>query len=139
MGVNTVAVSGNLTRDPELKHLPSGTSICEFAIAHNRRWRDGDDWKEQVHFFDCAAWGNFGELLARKLRKADSVTVSGRMEYSSWEQEDGTKRSRIKVIVNDIESRAMFRKADEENRPADEGSQEHVPASGGGPIDDIPF
>lgn len=139
--INTVAVSGNLTRDPELRHTPSGTAIANLSVAVNRsRKQDDGSYQDEVSFFDLTAFGNFAELISRKLRKADSVSVLGRLEQQRWETEDGSKRSKVVIIVQTIDS-ASFYKKDDEVAPMDAGepaaqtgTQTQLPAD-----DDIPF
>ena len=97
---NKVILMGHLTRDPELKTLPSQTVVCDFALAVNRRWKDasGGD-REEVLFIDCAAFGKTGETIAGNLTKGRPVHVEGRLRLEQWEQEDGQRRSKIRVVV----------------------------------------
>ena len=99
-GYNKVILMGNLTRDPELKTLPSQTVVCDFALAVNRRWKDasGED-REEVLFIDCAAFGKTGETIAGNLTKGRPVHIEGRLRLEQWEQEDGQRRSKIRVVV----------------------------------------
>ena len=97
---NKVILMGHLTRDPELKTLPSQTVVCDFALAVNRRWKDasGGD-REEVLFIDCAAFGKTGETIAGNLTKGRPVHIEGRLRLEQWEQEDGQRRSKIRVVV----------------------------------------
>ena len=97
---NKVILMGHLTRDPELKTLPSQTVVCDFALAVNRRWKDasGGD-REEVLFIDCAAFGKTGETIAGSLTKGRPVHIEGRLRLEQWEQEDGQRRSKIRVVV----------------------------------------
>jgi single-strand DNA-binding protein len=97
---NRVILMGNLTRDPEQKTLPSQTVVCDFALAVNRRWKDakGGD-REEVLFIDCAAFGKTGETIAGNLTKGRPVHIEGRLRLEQWEQEDGQRRSKIRVVV----------------------------------------
>ena len=99
-GYNKVILMGNLTRDPELKTLPSQTVVCDFALAVNRRWKDasGED-REEVLFIDCAAFGKQGETFATYLRKGRPVHVEGRLKLDRWEDNEGRRHSKIRVIV----------------------------------------
>jgi single-strand DNA-binding protein len=140
--INTVALSGNLTRDPELRHTPSGFAIAKLGIAVNKSKKnpDGDGYIEEGHFFDVDVLGNFGELCARKLRKGDRISVQGELEYQSWESEGG-KRSKVSVLARSIDASAFFKK-DEEIGPrqdgaAGEGQQSMAAATASD--DDIPF
>lgn len=113
--INTVTISGNLTRDPEMRHTPSGLQVCKLRIASNRSKKnpDGDGYVDDTTFVDATVFGNFAELVDSKHRKGDSITVSGRLSSSEWEAEDGSKRSKVEVIANDVDSQAMYRKASE--------------------------
>jgi single-strand DNA-binding protein len=139
VSINTTVIQGRLTRDPELRHTPAGTSVVKFGIAHNERRKQNEEWVDVGHFFDCTAWSGYGELLARKLRKGDDVVLSGRLSYSSWEAQDGTKRSRVEIVVDRCHGQAMFRK-DEDVPARDEPQQQlegdFVPTDA---EDDIPF
>jgi single-strand DNA-binding protein len=98
---NRVILMGNLTRDPELRTLPnSQTQVCDFALAVNRRWKDSDGGdREEVLFIDCAAFGKTGQTIGENLTKGRPIHVEGRLRLEQWEQEDGQRRSKIRVVV----------------------------------------
>jgi len=99
---NQVTLMGNLTRDPELRQIPSGQSVTSFSLALNRSYKGQDgEWKEATDFVDIVAWGPLGERLAQYLTKARPALVSGRLQSRSWEQ-DGVKRSKLEVIAQDV-------------------------------------
>lgn len=101
-GFNKVTLLGNLTRDPELKTIPSGQSVCSFSLAVNRQWRNSDgETQEAVDYIDCNAWGKAGEIINQYTQKGRALLVSGRLQQRSWEQ-DGQKRSKIEVVVEDF-------------------------------------
>ena len=98
---NRVILMGNLTRDPELRTLPnSDTQVCDFSLAVNRRWKDanGGD-REEVLFIDCAAFGRTGQTIGESLTKGRPIHIEGRLKFEQWEQEDGQRRSKIRVVV----------------------------------------
>lgn len=102
-GFNKVTLLGNLTRDPELRNTQNGNSVCNFSLAVNRTWRNAEgEQQEAVDFIDCAAWGKAGELIEQYTQKGRPLLVSGRLRQSSWEQEDGSKRSKLEVVVEDF-------------------------------------
>lgn len=102
--LNKVFLMGNLTRDPEMKYTPSGTGICAFSVAVNRKWKDKTGgYKEEVAFVDCEAWGGTGEMIAAYLRKGNSIFVEGRLRFSQWEAKDGGKRSKLSVTVENFQ------------------------------------
>ena len=105
MNVNKVIVSGNLTRDPELRATAGGTQVVRFGLAVNDRVRDQQtgEWKDHANFVDCAAFGNHGEALSKILRKGSKVTVEGKLHFSSWQGKDGSKHSRLEVFVDNVD------------------------------------
>ena len=102
--INVVVLTGNLTRDPELRSLPSGTSVCEMGLAVNEQYKDGasGEWLERANFFDVTVWGAQGENCAKYLAKGRPVAVHGRLRFESWEK-DGQKRSKVKVVADRVQ------------------------------------
>lgn len=99
---NQVILMGNLTRDPELRTTPNGTSVCGFSLALNRSYKNADgDWQEATDFIDVVAWGALGERVAQYLSKGRAALVNGRLQQRTWEQ-DGQKRSKVEVVANDV-------------------------------------
>src|SRR3989304_8603649 len=99
---NQLILMGNLTRDPELRTTPNGTSVCGFSLALNRSYKSADgDWQEATDFIDIVAWGPLGERVAQYLTKGRAALVSGRLQSRRWEQ-DGQKRSKVEVVANDV-------------------------------------
>jgi single-strand DNA-binding protein len=108
---NRVILMGNLTRDPELKTLPSQTVVCDFALAVNRRWKDTDGAeREEVLFIDCVAFGKTGQTIGESLTKGRPIHIEGRLKFEQWEQDDGQRRSKIRVVVEQF--RFVDRKPD---------------------------
>ena len=101
---NKVLLIGNLTRDPQLSYLPSQTAVVDFGLAVNRRWtgKDGEK-KEEVCFVDCTAFGRPAETINKYLSKGRPVFVEGRLTFNSWTTQDGTKRNRLKVTVENFQ------------------------------------
>jgi single-strand DNA-binding protein len=99
---NQVILMGNLTRDPELRTTPNGTSVCGFSLALNRSYKGSDgQWQEATDFIDIVAWGPLGERVAQYLSKGRSALVNGRLQSRNWEQ-DGQKRSKVEVVAQDV-------------------------------------
>ena len=101
-GYNKVILMGNLTRDPQLKYLPSQTAVAEFGLAINRKWRtpEGQE-REDVCFVDCSAFGKTGETINQYFTKGKPIFVEGRLKFDSWEdKQGGGKRSRLSVVVD---------------------------------------
>jgi len=101
--LNKVFLMGNLTRDPELKHTGQGNSVCNFGIAVNRKYKQGEEWKTEVAFFNIVVWGKSGENCAKYLTKGKSVLVEGRLNNRSWEAQDGTKRSATDIVAENVQ------------------------------------
>jgi len=101
---NSQALVGRLTRDPELRFTPSGDAVVNFSIANNKRWQDRvtKEWKEQTSFFDIVAWRELAEHISDSLGKGNEVMVFGRLEQSTWEEQDGTKRSKVTIAADHV-------------------------------------
>ena len=104
MSINRVNISGNLTRDPELRATQGGTSVLTFGVAVNDRRRNPQtgEWEDVPNFIDCVVFGNRAEPLSRFLSKGSKVAVEGKLRWSQWER-DGQKRSKIEVVVDEVE------------------------------------
>ena len=104
MSINRVVVSGNLTRDPELRTSPSGNNVLSFGIAVNDRRRNPStgEWENYANFFDCTVFGARADGLSGILTKGMKIALAGRLHYSSWEK-DGQKRNKIEIYVDDVE------------------------------------
>lgn len=104
MSINSVSISGNLTREPELRTTQAGKSILNFGVAVNERRKNpqSGQWEDYANFVDCVMFGNRAEALAGMLHKGTKVCVSGSLRYSSWER-DGQKRSKLEVVAQEID------------------------------------
>lgn len=100
--INVVTLVGRLTRDSELKYTNSGTAVCKFSLAVNRKKRSGDQWTDEVSYFDVVLWGKQGEALQQYLSKGKQVAVSGELRQNRWEQ-DGQSRSKVEIIANNLQ------------------------------------
>jgi len=92
--LNSILLEGNLTKDPELKELPSASVVCSFSIASNRSFKKGDEWEQEVSYFDVEAWGKLGESVGRNCNKGRGVRVVGRIKQERWNDTDGKTRSK---------------------------------------------
>ena len=101
MSDNNITISGNLTRDPELRFTTGGRAATNFSVAVSRRYQVNNEWQEQTSFFNCVAWGPLGENVAATFTKGQRVIVSGRLEQRSYEK-DGEKKSLVEVVVDDM-------------------------------------
>ena len=102
MASNSITLTGNLTRDPELRFTTGGRGVATFGLAVNRRYQVNGEWQEQVSFFNIVCWGDLGENVAATLTKGSRCIVSGRLEQRSWETNDGEKRSVVEVIADEV-------------------------------------
>ena len=102
--INSVVVTGNLTRDPELRHTPSGTPVCKLRIAVNTRRKGGDgNWEDKPNYFDVTVWGAQGENCSTYLVKGRPVAISGRLEWREWQTTDGNKRQAVEIIAETVQ------------------------------------
>ena len=116
---NRVTLMGNLTRDPQLKHLPTNTTVAEFGLAMNRRFKttSGED-REEVCFIDCSAFGKQAEVIGQYCRKGKPLFVEGRLKYDQWDDKtSGARRSKVSVVVENFQF-VGGGPSDGENRPA---------------------
>lgn len=104
MSINRVIISGNLTRSPELRNTASGMPVLVFGVAVNDRRKDSSgEWTDYVNWISCTMFGARAERVSRFLDKGSKVAVEGKLHYSQWETKDGQKRSKIDVIVDELE------------------------------------
>jgi single-strand DNA-binding protein len=102
--INRVTLVGRLTRDPELRSLSSGTSVLSLGLAVNGRQRDpSGNWTDKPNFFDVKVFGAQADMLANHLAKGRRIGVDGRLDWSSWEAQDGTKRSKVEVVAQSVQ------------------------------------
>ena len=148
--INRVIITGNLTADPELRSLPSGTSICKLRVACNTRRKDNStgDWVDKPNYFDVTVWGAQGENCATYLSKGRPVAVDGRLDWREWEAQDGSKRQSVEIIANSVQFLGSRDEgagggngiAPRSDVPADTSDfEDSEPAGVGSSSDDIPF
>jgi single-strand DNA-binding protein len=142
--INRVIITGNLTRDPELRSTPGGTSVCGLRVAVNSRRKESDQWVDKPNYFDVTVWGAQGENCAQYLSKGRPVAVDGRLNWREWEAQDGSKRQAVDIIADSVQflgSRdgAPSNGAQESDVPADTSDFDPVGVAGGSSDDDIPF
>ena len=101
---NTVTITGNATREPELRFTPSGQPVASFGVAVNRRWqnRQTQEWEEATSFIDVTCWAQLAENAAESVGRGTRVTVTGRLDQRSWETDNGDKRSKVEVVADDV-------------------------------------
>jgi single-strand DNA-binding protein len=149
--INRVVLVGNLTKDPELRHTPSGTAVCSLRLAVNssQKDRDSGQWTDRPNYFDVTVWGGQGESVAKYLQRGSGLLVDGRLEWREWDAQDGTKRQAVQIIANTVQF--LGSRGDGEGGGGGGGDRQFVPAgatattdadmgsAGGASDDDIPF
>lgn len=103
--VNVVVITGNLTKDPDLRHIGSGTAVCELRVAVNSRRKDGQsgEWVDKPNYFRVKVWGPQGENAAKYLSKGRPVAIDGRLDWSEWQDKDGNKRQSVDIIADTVQ------------------------------------
>jgi single-strand DNA-binding protein len=145
--INRVVMTGNLTRDPELRSLPSGMSVCSLRIACNtRRKGAGGEWEDKPNYFDVTVWGQQGENCSRFLSKGRPIALDGRLEWREWETQDGQKRQAVDIIADSVQflggrddAGGGNGFASREDIPVDNRDFQAAPVASGAGDDDIPF
>ncbi len=156
--INRVTITGNLTADPELRALPSGSSVCQLRVAVNTRRKDGQtgEWVDKPNYFNVTVWGAQGENCANYLYKGRPVAVDGRLEWREWQDKEGNKRQSVDIIADTVQFLGSRDDAQgqgggqaagggfqpQSDVPADTsdfGEPATVGGGGGGSDDDIPF
>ena len=156
---NRVILVGNLTRDIELRYIPSGTAVAEIGMAVNDRVKKGDQWVDETTFVDVTLWGRTAEVANQYLTKGSNVLIEGRLKLEQWEK-DGQKRSKLKVVADKMQmlggrgegggsggggaprggaSRAPARQQESYDSGFDGGYDNYSSAPSAPPEDDIPF
>lgn len=150
MYINKAIIYGNLTRDPELKSLPSGSQVCEFSVATNRIWKDKNGARqESVDYHNIVVFGRQAEIVKQYLHKGSGIFLEGRIQTRSWDAQDGTKKYRTEIVADRIQfgpksagssSGGSYEQKDsgdktkeKENSPAIEYPEEEINS------EDIPF
>jgi single-strand DNA-binding protein len=134
-----VTITGNLTADPELRSLPSGTSVCRLRVAVNTRRKDSasGEWVDKPNYFDVTVWGAQGENCARYLAKGRGVAVDGRLDWREWTTDDGDKRQAVQIVADTVQFLSSPNGA-QANGDSGFAAREDVPVAAA-EEDDIPF
>jgi single-strand DNA-binding protein len=154
---NRVILVGNITRDPELRYIPSGTAVSDIGLAVNDRVKKGDQWVDEATFVDVTLWGRTAEIANEYLSKGSPVLIEGRLKLERWEK-DGQKHSKLKVIGERLQMlggrdgsggggggggggarRSTGRGGSQQGGEPQYDDSEYMPAGGPPPNDDIPF
>jgi len=101
--LNRVILAGNLTKDPEVRYTPSGTAVGDLRLAVNERVKQGDEWVEKPVYLDVTVWARQAETCSEYLRKGSPVLIEGRLQRDEWEDKEGNKRSKVKVVADRVQ------------------------------------
>ncbi|HUZ10027.1 MAG TPA: single-stranded DNA-binding protein [Acidimicrobiales bacterium] len=131
---NSTTITGNLTRDPEIRYTREGQANALIGVAVNRRWQDRTtrEWEEATSFFDVVCWRDLAEHVAMTLTKGMRVMVTGRIEQRTWETEEGERRSKVEIVADEIGPSLLFATADVQR------TERRDPVPADGPDDDGP-
>jgi len=139
--VNVVVITGNLTRDPELRHTEAGTPVCNMGVAVNGRRKNAhEEWVDKPNYFDVTVWGARGESCAEHLAKGRPVAVEGRLDWREYTKDD-EKRQRVEIVANSVQFLGKPKDTDEEAGATDSHDEDRQPAAvgAGSEEEDIPF
>ncbi len=130
---NKVILLGNVTRDPQLSYLPSQTPVVDFGLAINRKWtaQDGSQ-RDETCFVDCQIFGKRAEVINKYVKKGNPLFIEGRLKFESWQAQDGSKRSKLRVLVENFQFLA-------DGQKKQESGQEPYGGGETGPGTDVPF
>jgi single-strand DNA-binding protein len=132
MNINRVVLTGNLTADPTLRQLPSGTSVCRLRIANNTRRKQADGtWVDKPNYFDVTVWGTQGKNACRYLSKGSPVAIDGRLDWREWDTDDGHKRQAVEIVAETVQFLASASAGDRETKtdsvPTDDAEAGDIP------------
>ena len=133
--INRVVLTGNLTDDPEVRQLPSGSTLTKIRLAVDVREKVDGEWQKRPNFFDVTVWGSQGENAAKYLGKGRRIAVDGRLRWREWQTEDGSKRQAVEVVADQV----TYLDGPRTNETADAAGEVPVPAGVGADGSSIPF
>lgn len=138
MSINRVTITGNLTRDPEVKQTGGGMSVMKLGVAVNDRRKNPQtqEWEDVPNFIDCTMFGDRASKVAQYLAKGSKVAISGRLRQETWETQDGQKRSRVGVVVDDLE---FMSRSQQQPQAQYQQPQYQQPSAYDMAAEDIPF
>jgi single-strand DNA-binding protein len=136
--LNNLVVIGRVTMDPDLRYTPRGTPVLSFRIAVNRRYKSGEEWKDDTYFFSITAWAQLAERLGERLKKGSPVLVQGELRSRSWDTQSGEKRTAVEILARSASLLEKLPGAEPESAPERPPAEEEpdVPRD---QLDDIPF
>lgn len=141
MSINRVMITGNLTRDPEVRNTQSGMAVLNLGVAVNDRRKNNQtgEWEDYVNWIECVMFGTRAESISRYLRKGSKVAIEGKLRWSQWEDKQGGKRSKIEVVVDDLEFMSRDGGDGGQRQSAPANAAPAAPAADAYAQEDIPF
>jgi len=136
--INSVVLVGNLTKDPELRHTPSGTAVTTLRVAVNDRVKRGEEWTDAAYYFDVTVWGRTAENCAQYLAKGRPVGVQGKLTWREWDAQDGSKRQSVEVVADNIQFLGSRDGGGGGGDGGGGGGQQFVPQGAAQSADDFP-
>jgi len=138
--LNRVILIGRLTRDPEVRYLPSGMQVTSFSVAVNRKFKDKNgEWKEETSFFDVESYGKVAERIGTQLGKGDQILIEGSLRQDKWESPSGEKKSKVKIVANRISLIAKPEDGNTEKKLTETQAEEDMSIDDLDNEDDLPF
>ena len=141
--VNKAIIIGNVGRDPEVRHIPSGQQVASFSVATTERWNKDGQQQEKTEWHPVVAWGKLAELVAQYVKKGSRVYVEGKLSTKSWDDKDGSKRYKTEIIAQQVQFLSYSKERDttlQESATAAPESYASQPSSAPAqPVDDLPF
>lgn len=130
--LNEVKILGNMTSDPELRYTNNGTPVASFSVATNRRFKQGEEWKDQSEFHNIVVWSNLAQQLTQRAKKGTRVMVLGHLQTRSWEGQDGKKNYRTEIIADDVFLIDRYERGKSEELPTPQAARDTGSAGGSG-------
>jgi len=121
--INLAIITGNVTRDPELRYTPSGSAVCSFGVATNHSVKKGDAWEDRPTFHNVVVWGKIAEYLTNTLKKGMKVSITGRIENRSYDAKDGTKKNISEIVADTVIPFSDHKSAPSENNSGEPKTQ----------------
>lgn len=133
MAINIVAITGRMTKDPEIRQTQSGVPVCSFAVAVDRAYKSGEE--RQADFIDCTAWRHSAEFLEKYFHKGDMIGITGHLQTRNWETDDGQKRKSTEIVVDSL----SFVGGKKSDKPSEPPAEKPTFTEIDGDTGDLPF
>ncbi|MBW8003771.1 MAG: single-stranded DNA-binding protein [Planctomycetes bacterium] len=122
--LNSILLEGNLVKDPELSYSSKGTPVCNFSVASNRYYKQGDETNEEVSYFDVTTWSRLAEVCNEYLTKGRGVRIVGRLKQDRWDDQEGKTRSKVHIVAEHVEFKPKFKSKEDPDQEGDPESNQ---------------